>query len=125
MSKIASKFDLSLDYLSDKTSGNGIKLSDHIFFQRAPRFDWPDENSTIIHNKKTCYALRDHIAILSNGKVVPCCLDADANIELGNIFNEDLSAILDKERARVMKKGFVEKKIVEKLCASCGFSKIV
>jgi len=125
LSKIASKFNLTLDYLSDKISGNGIKLSDHIFFQRAPRFDWPDESSTIIHNKKTCYALRDHIAILVNGKVVPCCLDADANLELGDIFTEDLSAILDKERAKNMKKGFEEGKIVEKFCTSCGFSKII
>lgn len=119
--KIAEKFNFSLDELKEKVNGNGIKLSENIFFNRAPRFEWPDEKGEQTHTKKTCYALRDHIAILAEGKVVPCCLDADANLFLGNIFTEELSDILQKERAMNIKKGFEQYKIVEPLCATCGF----
>lgn len=119
--KIAEKFHFSPSELVDKTNGNGIKLSGNIYFNRAPRFEWPDETAAPSHTKKTCYALRDHIAILADGQVVPCCLDADANLFLGNIFTENLSEILQKERATNIKKGFEQHKIVEPLCTTCGF----
>jgi radical SAM protein with 4Fe4S-binding SPASM domain len=121
LSHIAEKFNLTVETLLSKTGGNGIKLADHIFLQRAPRFEWPDENQTGQQTHKNCYALRDHIAILADGQVVPCCLDADANMKLGNIFTEDLSTILQKERAKDIKKGFEQRKIVEPICATCGF----
>jgi len=121
MSKISEKFNLSLDQLEKKVNGNGFKLAEHLFFNRAPRFEWPDENGEQTQTKKTCYALRDHIAILADGQVVPCCLDADANLMLGNIFTENLTEILQKERAMNIKKGFEQHKIVEPLCATCGF----
>ncbi|MEN9982776.1 MAG: hypothetical protein RI918_745, partial [Pseudomonadota bacterium] len=70
----------------DKMKGNGLKLGEHIFLQKAPRFEWPDENGIKSQTQKNCYALRDHIAILADGQIVPCCLDADANMKLGNIF---------------------------------------
>lgn len=122
---IASKFNISIDTLKDNTKGNGIKLTDHIFLQRAPRFEWPDEHTEGTQTRKNCYALRDHIAILADGQVVPCCLDADANLKLGNIFNENLSEILETERARSIKKGFEQHKIVEPFCATCGFSTLL
>jgi radical SAM protein with 4Fe4S-binding SPASM domain len=119
--KIAEKFNLDSAFLSEKTKGNGLKLTDHIFLQRAPRFEWPEENKTGTQTHKNCYALRDHIAILADGQVVPCCLDADANILLGNIFTDNLTDILASERAQNIKKGFEQRKIVELICASCGF----
>jgi len=121
LTKISDKFNLSLTQLEEKTNGNGLKLAEHIFFNRAPRFEWPDENGAPSQTKKTCYALRDHIAILADGQVVPCCLDADANLSLGNIFTENLAEILQKDRAVNIKKGFEQHKIVEPLCATCGF----
>jgi len=121
LQKIAEKFNFPIDTLNEKTVGNGIKLAEHIFFNKAPRFEWPTENGNQSHTLKTCYALRDHIAILADGQVVPCCLDADAKLFLGNIFTENLSEILEKERAINIKKGFEQHKIVEPLCATCGF----
>ncbi len=121
LEKIASKFSITLKILNDNTTGNGLKLAEHIFLQRAPRFVWPDEKLTGTRTTKNCYALRDHIAILADGQVVPCCLDADANMKLGNIFSENLSDILETERAKDIKKGFEQRKVVEPLCATCGF----
>lgn len=121
LTKVAEAFSLPLNQLIDSTNGNGLKLAEHIFLQRAPRFEWPDEKLTGKQTHKNCYALRDHIAILAHGEVVPCCLDADANMKLGNIFTEELSDILASTKALDIKKGFEQRKIVEPICASCGF----
>ncbi|MEI6753809.1 MAG: radical SAM protein [Paludibacter sp.] len=122
ISRIAREFHISEDKLQDNTSGNGIKLAEHIFLQRAPRFDWPDENQEGAQTQKHCYALRDHIAILADGQVVPCCLDADAIMKLGNIFEEDLDTILKTEKAQRIRAGFANNTITEKLCQTCGFN---
>ena len=121
LDEISMKFDLSTQEITERTKGNGLKLAEHIFLQKAPRFEWPDENGIKSQTQKNCYALRDHIAILADGQIVPCCLDADANMKLGNIFNDELSEILQSERAKNIKKGFEQRKIVEPICATCGF----
>jgi len=121
INRIAAKYKIETDLLNEQTKGNGLKLADHIFLQRAPRFVWPDENQTGNQTQKTCYALRDHIAILADGQVVPCCLDANANMKLGNIFTEDLENILHSNRAKDIKKGFEQRKVIEPICSTCGF----
>lgn len=121
LNQIASTFSISFEDLNAKTKGNGLKLADHIFLQRSPRFEWPNEKNEGLQLKKNCYALRDHIAILAEGTVVPCCLDADATMNLGNIFTQDLHEILETERALNIKNGFEQHKVVEPICATCGF----
>lgn len=119
--KVKTEFK-GFDEISDSDfTGGSIKLANHIFLQRAPRFDWPDAQKHGLQTRKTCYALRDHIAILSDGTVVPCCLDADGSLALGNIFTENLSEILSIPRAQEIKKGFGQHKVTEPLCATCGF----
>jgi len=125
LKEITSAFNLTNEELSNETTGNGIKLTDHIFLQRAPRFEWPDKKKSGEQIRKTCYALRDHIAILSDGQVVPCCLDADANMKLGDIFTDDLAEILETKKATEIKKGFEQRKVVEPICATCGFSTLL
>lgn len=118
---IKERLNIHQDISPLKTHGNGIKLAENIFLQNENRFEWPDKNNELLSDDKICYALKDHIAILSDGTVVPCCLDADANLELGNIFTENLADILNKERAVKMKSGFQQKKAVEDFCKTCGF----
>ena len=121
LDSIASKFNLPTEFLTEKTNGNGLRLGEHIFLQRSPRFEWPNEKHKGTQTQKNCYALRDHIAILADGQVVPCCLDADANMKLGNIFSYELFDILQTSRAKDIKKGFEQRKVVEPICATCGF----
>jgi len=125
LKEITNTYNLNTEALSKETTGNGIKLADHIFLQKAPRFEWPDKNHSGEQIRKTCYALRDHIAILSDGQVVPCCLDADANMKLGDIFTDDLAEILETKKAQEIKKGFEQRKVVEPICATCGFSTLL
>jgi radical SAM protein with 4Fe4S-binding SPASM domain len=120
--KISEKFLLSSDELISPKKGNSIQLANHIFLQQSPKFQWPTEDGEILFEQKSCYALRDHIAILTGGEVVPCCLDADGSLYLGNIFTQNLSTILSSEKATKMKQGFQQHKITEPFCKTCGFS---
>ncbi|MDS1032351.1 radical SAM/SPASM domain-containing protein [Porphyromonadaceae sp. NP-X] len=119
--KISERFLLSPAELISQKKGKSIQLDNHIFLQQLPKFQWPTENGKILFEHKSCYALRDHIAILSGGEVVPCCLDAGGSLKLGNIFSQDLSSILSSEKATRMRQGFQQHKITESFCKTCGF----
>ena len=119
LNKINDFFGLDITE-KDLLETRNIKLAPHIFLQNAARFSWPGEKELNITNRG-CYALKDHIAILSDGTVVPCCLDADASIPLGNILTENLEDILKKERAVNMLNGFRNKVVTEDICRNCGF----
>lgn len=105
-----------------KKTYSGFKVCDKVFIEWGDRFEWPDENAEICSDKHTCYGLRDQIGVLCDGTVVPCCLDADGVINLGNIFEESLEDILEKPRAVALKKSFENRRITEQLCQRCGFA---
>ncbi len=119
--KIKQHFPAVNTNLNESSKEKGIKLADHIFLQTAPRFEWPDGGENRSPETRTCYALRDQIAILAEGSVVPCCLDADGNMNLGNVFEQDLAEILGSTRAQKIRNGFINHKITEEFCKSCGF----
>lgn len=121
LAQIAERFKTDVAQMEIGTKTSGIKLADHVFLQHAARFEWPDGEIERTSEVKTCYALRDQIAILAEGTVVPCCLDADANMNLGNIFNDDLLGMLNSERALRIRNGFINNRITEEFCKSCGF----
>ena len=112
------KFQLELTADLVNNTGRNITLAPNIWLQLAPRFEWIKNESTPIKN---CYGLRDQIAVLSDGSVVPCCIDGDANLLLGNIFTGKLADILQSERAQRIKEGFEQHKAIEPYCHSCGF----
>lgn len=101
---------------------SGYKIADKIFLEWGEKFDWPDENADYIDGAHSCYGLRDQIGILSDGTVVPCCLDADGVIRLGNIFDDELDEILSSSRAVSLKRSFETGKVTEKLCCRCGYA---
>ena len=79
----------------------------------------PDENGEYISENHSCYGLRDQIGVLCDGTVVPCCLDADGAIPLGNIFENTLEEILSSKRAMNLKNSFINKHVCEELCKKC------
>ena len=105
-----------------KENTRGIKISDNIYLEWGKRFEWPDREAEIRGDKYFCYGLKDQFGILVDGTVVPCCLDSDGVINLGNIFNEDIDAILDSERALNIVNGFRCGKAAEDLCKRCGYA---
>jgi radical SAM protein with 4Fe4S-binding SPASM domain len=92
-----------------------------IFLSRAQSFAWPSMQCEDTGENGFCYGLRDQIAILVDGTVVPCCLDAEGVMALGNIMNQSLDEILNSTRAVNMYNGFSQRKAVEPLCRRCGY----
>lgn len=101
-----------------------FRINQNIYLGMAEQFSWPSiENSPNEVCPGFCYGLRNQIAILSDGTVVPCCLDSEGNIPLGNIFNEDFDDIINNSRSKSIYNGFTNQKAVEPLCQSCGYMK--
>ena len=118
----------ALEQLRERISGDwiensrGIKIRDKIYLEWGDRFEWPDENAEIKGERFFCYGLKDQFGILSDGTVVPCCLDSEGVINLGNIFDDDIQKILESERARDMVECFRRGEASEDLCKRCGYA---
>jgi radical SAM protein with 4Fe4S-binding SPASM domain len=122
------KNEFALNLLAQNITGEwaentrGIRVRDKIFVEFGERFEWPDSNAEIKGNKFFCYGLKDQFGILADGTVVPCCLDSDGVINLGNVFSEDINSILSSERATAIVEGFKQGKAAETLCQKCGYA---
>lgn len=105
-----------------KETPRGTRLAPLCYLEQEEIFDWPDENAAETAGQIRCHGTRDHVGILSDGTVVPCCLDGEGRIALGNIFTDDLSAILQSPRVCAMREGFLRGEAVEPLCRRCGYA---
>lgn len=120
--------EVILNILKEKISGEwaensrGLKICDKLYLEWGERFEWPDSSAEIQGDKFFCYGLKDHFGILSDGTVVPCCLDSDGVINLGNIFEEDISSILASQRVTDIVAGFRQGRAAEDLCKRCGYA---
>lgn len=101
----------------------GFRLCDRVFVHYAEKFDWPDLALEERSDCGTCRALKDQIAVLSDGTVVPCCLDHEGDIPLGNLFSQNLPEILDDTPAKSLLSGFSARKLSHPLCRRCGYAK--
>lgn len=117
--KIKDFYNLSTETVERIKKEKNIKIKSTIYVDKDNEFEWPTINS---HKScGFCYALKTHIAILVDGTVVPCCLDSDGMINLGNIFDNSLEDIIDSEKYRKLKESFQKRKPIELLCQSCTF----
>lgn len=96
-------------------------LSTNTFINTFREFSWPSLDKKDNSSVGTCFALRDHVSILSDGTIVPCCLDSKGDINLGNIFKDDLGEVLKSDRVINMINGFKCNKKIEDLCKTCDF----
>lgn len=100
----------------------GYRLRDKLFLEYGDRFIWPDRENEEQAGTPVCYGMRDHFGILCDGTVVPCCLDSDGVIALGNVFSQPLAQILTSDRARQIAAGFAAHTAVEDLCRRCPYA---
>ncbi|CAI6144636.1 MAG: PqqA peptide cyclase [uncultured Sulfurimonas sp.] len=111
------KIDLDAIY---KDKVKSLRLASKVLLNFDNYFQWPSLKST--HDSDaTCYALKSHIGILADGTVVPCCLDGEGVINLGNMHETSLPDILGSNRAQNMIEGFKHAKAVEELCRKCSY----
>lgn len=120
--------DVVFDFLRARIEGEwaentrGIRIHDKLHVEWGDRFEWPDKDAEVQGSEVFCYGLRDHFGILCDGSVVPCCLDSEGIITLGNIFREEISDILNSPRAKAMVQGFECRSASEELCRRCGYA---
>ena len=98
-----------------------FRLRESLYLEHAKKFDWPDLDAPE-RGTQFCYGLRDQLGVLADGTVVPCCLDHEGDIALGNLFTQPLDEILQGERARALCEGFSRRRPSEALCRRCGFA---
>ena len=101
----------------------GTRIGNGVFVESGEKFDWPDLSAPEGGSKVFCYGLRDQIGILCDGTVVPCCLDHEGDIPLGNIFRQEMAEILESPRARAIFDGFSQSEAAEELCRRCGYAR--
>ena len=101
----------------------GRRLGNRIYLEYGDKFDWPDLGAADGGEHVFCYGLRDQIGVLCDGTVVPCCLDHEGDLALGNLFESDLETILSSSRAETICQGFRNHRAVEELCRKCGYAR--
>ncbi len=101
----------------------GIRIGNRVYLEHGDKFDWPDLSAPDGGGAGFCYGLKDQIGVLCDGTVVPCCLDHEGDIALGNLFRQDMAEILESPRAKAIFDGFSQGNAVEELCRKCGYAR--
>ena len=104
-------------------SRGSLRLAERVYLEPGERFDWPDMEAQDRGESCFCYGLRDQVGVLCDGTVVPCCLDHEGDIPLGNLFRQELSEIMSTQRAGDIYAGFSQRRAVESLCRRCGYAR--
>ncbi|MEC0370473.1 radical SAM/SPASM domain-containing protein [Paenibacillus chibensis] len=117
--------EFQLDYRIDEKvePGKGIKIAERIFINMDHEFEWPALNAEEDFGPGFCHGLRNQAGVLVDGTVIPCCLDGEGVINLGNIHKDSFQNIIEGERATNIVDGFSRREVVEELCRKCGYRK--
>lgn len=115
------KDEFNLDNEIFQEHKHGLKIRDRLYLNHDIEFLWPDLKNDIYEEHRFCYGLRDQIGILADGTVIPCCLDGEGVINLGNVFHDNLENILSSERALSIYRNFSNRTAIEELCKRCGY----
>ena len=118
---LENSFGVKLDLESlDPKEKKSIRLENKVLLHFDNYFEWPSlQNKNYGHG--TCQGLSSHIGVLANGDVIPCCLDNDAVMKLGNLQKQNLNDILHEKRATAMINGFKDGKCSEEMCLKCFY----
>lgn len=118
---IESAFDLNKPILVQDLKEYGIKLMDRVYLNGATEFEWPTTDSFYYEPSGYCYGMKSQIGILADGTVIPCCLDGEGVISLGNIKDEPFSQIINSARSCKIVEGFENRQATEELCRHCSY----
>ena len=124
-----------------KERPDGFRLCDNLYLEFDRKFEWPggggkaasddsdgkqeesdgklEASPSKSKQEYFCKALIKQIGVLADGSLVPCCLDHDGDVILGNLFHQSLEEILASPRAQALVEGFRHHAATEPLCQSC------
>ncbi len=120
LARIEARFGVTVPPIDTEIQKN-FKVQSRLFLHFDTEFTWPALGLPILHESGTCQGLSSHFGVLVDGTVVPCCLDKEGSIPLGNLHTTPLQSILESPRARKMLEGFRKGKLVEDLCKRCQY----
>ena len=122
LQKISQHYQKALDVEHfDVRRGKSIRITGRLYLHFDTEFTWPSLDIPLLQERGTCYGLRSHFGILADGTVVPCCLDKEGVIPLGNIAKQNILDVLEGTRAKKILKGFREGRLEEDLCKRCNY----
>lgn len=101
----------------------GARIADRTYLEYGDKFDWPDLSAPEGSSHVFCYGLRDQLGVLCDGTVVPCCLDHEGDLALGNLLQQDMEDIINSPRAKAIYEGFSNRETTEELCRKCGYAR--
>lgn len=104
-----------------KERPDGFRLCDNLYLEFDRKFAWPtpEESEDTSRQQLFCKALLKQIGVLADGSLVPCCLDHEGDVVLGNLFSQSLEEILASPRAQALIEGFRHHAASEALCRNC------
>ena len=97
------------------------RVWERVYLHFDQRFEWPNILNSQNENRGYCHGLINQLAILVDGTVVPCCLDKDGVINLGNCHQSTINNILLTNRAKEIRNGFINGLAKELLCKHCTY----
>lgn len=121
LAKIEERFGVNTPREISVLQKKSIHVKHRLYLHYDTEFIWPALHLPVLGERGFCYGMTSHIGILVDGTVVPCCLDKEGAIPLGNIQNESLDTILNSPRSLAIINGFKKRKLVEDLCKRCQY----
>jgi len=119
--RIEARFNIQIDPERDVRREKSAKIKNRLYLHFDTEFVWPALELPVLGDSGTCYGLSNHFGVLVDGTVVPCCLDKEGSIPLGNIIDLPIDEILQAPRSRQILKGFQNGRLVEDLCKRCQY----
>jgi len=114
-------FDIENASELNHISLRGRKVTKSLHLNLATRFDWPDLDMPFRSTHGTCPGLITQLGVLADGTVVPCCLDKDGIVDLGNCNDGSIKEIITSDKATRIINGFKCRELIEPLCQHCTF----
>ena len=121
LKRIETRFGVQIEGAVDVRVSKSRKLKNRLYLHFDTEFVWPSLELPILGIRGRCYGLSSHFGILVDGTVVPCCLDKEASIPLGNVKEQSITDILADPRSQAILKGFKQGRLIEDLCQRCQY----
>jgi radical SAM protein with 4Fe4S-binding SPASM domain len=118
---ICEYFQVPINENVDVSYKKSKNITGRIYFHFDTRFDWPNINDPLRSEHGFCHALSQQLGIHADGTVVPCCLDKEAQIPLGNLLSQGLDEVIGSDLFQRMQQGFKQRKLVHDLCKRCSY----
>jgi radical SAM protein with 4Fe4S-binding SPASM domain len=121
--RIEKRFRVSIPDEVNVRSTKSRRLLNRLYLHYDTEFIWPSLDLPVLGESGTCYGLSSHFGILADGTVVPCCLDKEGSIPLGNVKDAAIESILASPETQAILTGFQKRKLVNELCKRCNYIK--